>query len=194
MTRSNKKKSKVKGKGKPPVKKAGKAAKKSSATATAAAVDATPAIVEAGALAAPGDVLGQTATHKCGPGTFARDGDRRVAGRHRANQRRRYRDHEGRPPARHWCGRRGDRRRDADEPDERAAGPRRGRRQGPRLPRERNIKKEDALPPGRDASNLDLTAQFAGRDLVRAVVVAVDDAARYHVRRAGGHVGPVRSA
>ena len=47
----NKKKSKAKGKGKqPPVKKAGKAAKKSSATATAAAaVDATPAIVEAGA-------------------------------------------------------------------------------------------------------------------------------------------------
>ena len=37
-------------------------------------------IVEAGALAAPGDVLGQTATHKCGPGTFARMGDRRVAG------------------------------------------------------------------------------------------------------------------
>ena len=72
----NKKKSKAKGKGKqPPVKKAGKAAKKSSATATAAAaVDATPAIVEAGALAAPGDALGQTATHKCGPGTFARDG------------------------------------------------------------------------------------------------------------------------
>ena len=72
----NKKKSKYKGKGKqPPVKKAGKAAKKSSATATAAAdVDATPAIVEAGALAAPGDVLGRTTTHKCGPGTFARDG------------------------------------------------------------------------------------------------------------------------
>ena len=72
----NKKKSKAKGKGKqPPVKKAGKAAKKSSATATAAAaVDAAPGIVEAGALAAPGDVLGQTATHKCGPGTFARDG------------------------------------------------------------------------------------------------------------------------
>ena len=70
----NKKKSKAKGKGKQPaVKKAGKAAKKSSATA-AAAVDAAPAIVEAGALAAPGDVLGQTATHKCGPGTFARDG------------------------------------------------------------------------------------------------------------------------
>ena len=71
----NKKKSKAKGAKKPPVKKAGKAAKKSSATATAAAaVDATPAIVEAGALAAPGDVLGQTATYKCGPGTFARDG------------------------------------------------------------------------------------------------------------------------
>ena len=71
----NKKKSKAKGKGKqPPVKKAGKAAKKSSATATAAAVDATPGIVEAGALAAPGDALGHTATHKCGPGTFARDG------------------------------------------------------------------------------------------------------------------------
>ena len=68
-----KKKSKAKGKGKPPVKKAGKAAKKSSASA-AADGDATPAIVEAGALAAPGDVLGQTATHKCGPGTFARDG------------------------------------------------------------------------------------------------------------------------
>ena len=67
----NKKKSKAKGKGKPPVKKARAAAKKSSATAAAAA---TPAIVEAGALAAPGDVLGQTATHKCGPGTFARDG------------------------------------------------------------------------------------------------------------------------
>ena len=69
----NKKKSKAKGAKKPPVKKAGKAAKKSSATATAA-VAAAPAIVEAGALAAPGDVLGQTATHKCGPGTFARDG------------------------------------------------------------------------------------------------------------------------
>ena len=70
----NKKKSKAKGKAKSPVKKARAAAKKSSATATAADVDATPAIVEAGALAAPGDVLGQTATHKCGPGTFARDG------------------------------------------------------------------------------------------------------------------------
>ena len=57
----NKKKSKAKGAKKPPVKKAGKAAKKSSATATAA-VAAAPAIVEAGTLAAPGDVLGQTAT------------------------------------------------------------------------------------------------------------------------------------
>ena len=47
----NKKKSKAKGAKKPPVKKAGKAAKKSSATA-AADGDATPAIVEAGALAA----------------------------------------------------------------------------------------------------------------------------------------------
>ena len=52
---------------------------------------------------------------------------------------------------------------------------------------------EDALPPGRDASNLDLTAQFAGRDLVRAVVVAVDDAARYHVSVAPEGMGLVRS-
>ena len=40
---------------------------------------------------------------------------------------------------------------------------------------------------------MDLTAQFAGRDLVRAVVVAVDDAARYHVSVAPEGMGLVRS-
>ena len=57
------------------------------------------------------------------------------------------------------------------------------------FPARATLRREDALPPGRDPSNLDLTAQFAGSDLVRAVVVAVDDAARYHVSIAAEGMG-----
>ena len=192
----NKKKSKAKGKGKqPPVKKAGKAAKKSSATATAADVAATPGIVEAGALAAPGDVLGQTATHKCGPGTFARDGTivASLAGTVRINDDVIETIREGRRP-------------DIGVGVEVIGVVTRTNRTNALLdlvaaggaaldfPARATLRREDALPPGRDASNLDLTAQFAGRDLVRAVVVAVDDAARYHVSVAAEGMGLVRSA
>ena len=192
----NKKKSKAKGKGKQPaVKKAGKAAKKSSATATAAAVDATPAIVEAGALAAPGDVLGQTATHKCGPGTFARDGTivASLAGTVRINDDVIETIREGRRPdiavGVEVIGVVTRTNRTNALLDLVAAG-------GAALdfPARATLRREDALPAGRDASNLDLTAQFAGRDLVRAVVVAVDDAARYHVSVAQEGMGLVSSS
>ena len=192
----NKKKSKAKGKGKQPaVKNAGKAAKKSSATATAAAAaDAAPAIVEAGALAAPGDVLGQTATHKCGPGTFARDGVivASLAGTVRINNDVIETIREGRRPdiavGVEVIGVVTRTNRTNALLDLVAAG-------GAALdfPARATLRREDALPPGRDASNLDLTAQFAGRDLVRAVVVAVDDAARYHVSVAAEGMGLVRS-
>ena len=193
----NKKKSKAKGVKKPPVKKAGKAAKRSSATATAAAavVDAMPAIVEAGALAAPGDALGQTATHKCGPGTFARDGVivASLAGTVRINDDVIETTREGRRP-------------DIGVGVEVIGVVTRTNRTNALLdlvaaggaaldfPARATLRREDALPPGRDASNLDLTAQFAGRDLVRAVVVAVDDAARYHVSVAPEGMGLVSSA
>ena len=195
MTRSNKK-GKVKGKGKPPVKKAGKAAKKSSATATAAAaVDAAPGIVEAGALAAPGDVLGQTATHKCGPGTFARDGVivASLAGTVHIKDDVIETIREGRRP-------------DIGVGVEVIGVVTRTNRTNALLdlvaaggaaldfPARATLRREDALPPGRDASNLDLTAQFAGRDLVRAVVVAVDDAARYHVSVTPEGMGLVQSS
>ena len=188
----NKKKSKAKGKS-PVKKKAGKAAKKSSATATAAG-DATPAIVEAGALAAPGDVLGQTATHKCGPGTFARDGVivASLAGTVRINDDVIETIREGRRPdiavGVEVIGVVTRTNRTNALLDLVAAG-------GAALdfPARATLRREDALPPGRDASNLDLTAQFAGRDLVRAVVVAVDDAARYHVSVAQEGMGLVRS-
>ena len=191
----NKKKSKAKGKGKQPaVKKAGKAAKKSSATATAPAADAAPRIVDTGALAAPGDVLGQTATHKCGPGTFARDGVivASLAGTVRINNDVIETLREGRRP-------------DIAVGVEVVGVVTRTNRTNALLdlvaaggaaldfPVRATLRREDALPPGRDASNLDLTAQFAGRDLVRAVVVAVDDAARYHVSVAQEGMGLVRS-
>jgi len=191
----NKKKSKAKGKGKQPaVKKAGKAAKKSSATATAPAADAAPRIVDTGALAAPGDVLGQTATHKCGPGTFARDGVivASLAGTVRINNDVIETLREGRRP-------------DIAVGVEVVGVVTRTNRTNALLdlvaaggaaldfPARATLRREDALPPGRDASNLDLTAQFAGRDLVRAVVVAVDDAARYHVSVAQEGMGLVRS-
>ena len=192
----NKKKSKAKGKGKQPaVKKAGKAAKKSSATATAPAADAAPRIVDTGALAAPGDVLGQTATHKCGPGTFARDGVivASLAGTVRINNDVIETLREGRRP-------------DIAVGVEVVGVVTRTNRTNALLdlvaaggaaldfPARATLRREDALPPGRDASNLDLTAQFAGRDLVRAVVVAVDDAARYHVSVAQEGMGLVSSA
>ena len=190
----NKKKSKAKGKAKSPVKKARAAAKKSSATATAADVDAAPAIVEAGALAAPGDVLGQTATHKCGPGTFARDGTivASLAGTVQINNDVIETIREGRRPdiavGVEVIGVVTRTNRTNALLDLVAAG-------GAALdfPARATLRREDALPPGRDASNLDLTAQFAGRDLVRAVVVAVDDAARYHVSVAAEGMGLVRS-
>ena len=190
----NKKKSKAKGKAKSPVKKARAAAKKSSATATAADVDAAPAIVEAGALAAPGDVLGQTATHKCGPGTFARDGVivASLAGTVRITDDVIETIREGRRPdiavGVEVIGVVTRTNRTNALLDLVAAG-------GAALdfPARATLRREDALPPGRDASNLDLTAQFAGRDLVRAVVVAVDDAARYHVSVAAEGMGLVRS-
>ena len=194
MTRSNRNE-KVKGKGKTARKKAGKAAK-SSATATAtAAVDATPAIVEAGALAAPGDVLGQTATHKCGPGTFARDGVivASLAGTVQVKDDVIETIREGRRPdiavGVEVIGVVTRTNRTNALLDLVAAG-------GAALdfPARATLRREDALPPGRDASNLDLTAQFAGRDLVRALVVAVDDAARYHVSVAPEGMGLVRSA
>ena len=189
----NKKKSKAKGKS-PVKKKAGQAAKKSSATA-AAAVDAAPGIVEAGALAAPGDVLGQAATHKCGPGTFARDGVivASLAGTVRIRDDVIETMREGRRP-------------DIGVGVEVIGVVTRTNRTNALLdlvaaggaaldfPARATLRREDALPPGRDASNLDLTAQFAGRDLVRAVVVAVDDAARYHVSVAPEGMGLVRSA
>ena len=191
----NKKKSKTKGKAKSPVKKARAAAKKSSATATAADVDATPAIVEAGALAAPGDVLGQTATHKCGPGTFARDGAivASLAGTVQINNDVIETMREGRRPdiavGVEVIGVVTRTNRTNALLDLVAAG-------GAALdfPARATLRREDALPPGRDASNLDLTAQFAGRDLVRAVVVAVDDAARYHVSVAQEGMGLVSGA
>ena len=192
----NKKKSKAKGAKKPPVKKAGKAAKKSSATATAAAdVDATPGIVEAGALAAPGDVLGHTTTHKCGPGTFARDGTivASLAGTVHIKDDVIETIREGRRPnigvGVEVIGVVTRTNRTNALLDLVAAG-------GAALdfPARATLRREDALPPGRDASNLDLTAQFAGRDLVRAVVVAVDDAARYHVSVAPEGMGLVRQS
>ena len=192
----NKKKSKAKGKGKQPaVKKAGKAAKKSSATATAPAADAAPRIVDTGALAAPGDVLGQTATHKCGPGTFARDGTivASLAGTVRINNDVIETMREGRRPdiavGVEVIGVVTRTNRTNALLDLVAAG-------GAALdfPARATLRREDALPPGRDASNLDLTAQFAGRDLVRAVVVAVDDAARYHVSVAAEGMGLVQQS
>ena len=187
----NKKKSKAKGKAKSPVKKARAAAKKSSATAAAAGA-AAPAIVEAGALAAPGDVLGQTATHKCGPGTFARDGVivASLAGTVRIRDDVIETLREGRRP-------------DIGVGVEVIGVVTRTNRTNALLdlvaaggaaldfPARATLRREDALPAGRDASNLDLTAQFAGRDLVRAVVVAVDDAARYHVSVAPEGMGLV---
>ena len=192
----NKKKSKAKGKGKQPaVKKAGKAAKKSSATATAPAADAAPRIVDTGALAAPGDVLGQTATHKCGPGTFARDGTivASLAGTVRINNDVIETMREGRRPdiavGVEVIGVVTRTNRTNALLDLVAAG-------GAALdfPARATLRREDALPAGRDASNLDLTAQFAGRDLVRAVVVAVDDAARYHVSVATEGMGLVQQS
>ena len=192
----NKKKSKAKGKGKqPPVKKAGKAAKKSSATATAPAADAAPRIVDTGALAAPGDVLGQTATHKCGPGTFARDGVivASLAGTVHIGDDVIETMREGRRPdiavGVEVIGVVTRTNRTNALLDLVAAG-------GAALdfPARATLRREDALPPGRDASNLDLTAQFAGRDLVRAVVVAVDDAARYHASVAQEGMGLVSGA
>ena len=192
----NKKKSKAKGKGKQPaVKKAGKAAKKSSATATAPAADAAPRIVDTGALAAPGDVLGQTATHKCGPGTFARDGTivASLPGTVRIRDDVIETMREGRRPdiavGVEVIGVVTRTNRTNALLDLVAAG-------GAALdfPARATLRREDALPPGRDASNLDLTAQFAGRDLVRAVVVAVDDAARYHVSVAAEGMGLVQQS
>ena len=191
----NKKKSKAKGKAKSPVKKARAAAKKSSATATAPAAAAAPRIVDTGALAAPGDVLGQTATHKCGPGTFARDGTivASLAGTVRINNDVIETMREGRRPdiavGVEVIGVVTRTNRTNALLDLVAAG-------GAALdfPARATLRREDALPPGRDASNLDLTAQFAGRDLVRAVVVAVDDAARYHVSVAAEGMGLVSSS
>ena len=139
-------------------------------------------------------MLGQTATHKCGPGTFARDGVivASLAGTVRINDDVIETIREGRRP-------------DIGVGVEVIGVVTRTNRTNALLdlvaaggaaldfPARATLRREDALPAGRDASNLDLTAQFAGRDLVRAVVVAVDDAARYHVSVAAEGHGLVRS-
>lgn len=152
--------------------------------------ETTPAVVAAGSVAAPGDVLGDAATHTCGPGTCARDGAIIATLTGTA--------HDG---AGVLTTARAGRRPELGVGAEVMGVVTRTNRTSALLdlvaaggaaldfPARATLRREDALPPGRDPSNLDLTAQFAGSDLVRAVVVAVDDAARYHVSIAAEGMG-----
>ena len=59
-------------------------------------------------------------------------------------------------------------------------------------PAKATLRREDCLPAGKDPSLLNLVAELAGTDLVRAVVVSTDDKARCQVSTAGAGLGKVK--